>query len=381
MQVLTVDVGTGTQDIFVFRSGVAIENGFKLVMPSPTMIKRALIQEATSRREDLLLTGVTMGGGPCHWAARDHVKAGLAVYATPEAARTFNDDLEWVQSEMGVVVLSEDEARQLETAARVELRDFDYGAVMDALAQFGLRLRPAAVGVAVFDHGAAPPDVSDRQFRFDYLKDCIRNAPQLSSFAFRAPEVPGFLSRMRAVAKSAAGLDAPLVLMDTAPAAVLGATFDPRLSPERRRIIANIGNFHALAFRLGPQGIDGLFEHHTGLINRAKFESLLLALAEGTITNERVFQDEGHGAFVTREDPLPLSEGAEPIAVTGPRRDMMAYSPLSAYNAVPFGDMMLSGCFGLLSAVADQVPETAPAIRSAMAGEYSSVAPWDADER
>lgn len=380
MQVLTIDIGTGTQDIFVFRSGVAVENGFKLVMPSPTMIMRARIREATSRREALLLTGVTMGGGPCHWAARDHVKAGLAVFATPEAARTFNDDLEWVQSEMGVVVVSEDEALRLENAVRVELRDFDYGAVMDALAEFGLRLRPAAVGVAVFDHGAAPPDVSDRQFRFDYLKDCIRTSPQLSSFAFRAAEVPGFLTRMRAVARSAAGLDAPLVLMDTAPAAVLGATFDPRISPERRRIIANIGNFHALAFRLGPQGIDGLFEHHTGLINRTKFESLLLALAEGTITNEAVFKDEGHGAFVTRKDPLPLSEGGEPIAVTGPRRDMMAGSPLPVYYAVPFGDMMLSGCFGLLSAVAGLLPGTAPAITSAVAGEYSSVAPWDADE-
>jgi uncharacterized protein (DUF1786 family) len=36
--ILTVDIGTGTQDIFLFREGLALENGFKLVMPSPTMM-------------------------------------------------------------------------------------------------------------------------------------------------------------------------------------------------------------------------------------------------------------------------------------------------------------------------------------------------------
>ena len=34
-----------------------------------------------------------MGGGPCQWAAQAHPRAGLPVFATPDAARTFNDDL------------------------------------------------------------------------------------------------------------------------------------------------------------------------------------------------------------------------------------------------------------------------------------------------
>jgi uncharacterized protein (DUF1786 family) len=42
----------------------------------------------------VLLSGVTMGGGPSHWAARDHAEAGYPVYATPEAARTFDDNLD-----------------------------------------------------------------------------------------------------------------------------------------------------------------------------------------------------------------------------------------------------------------------------------------------
>ena len=54
-----------------------------------------------------------MGGGPSQWAARDHVVAGGALYATPSAARTFNDDLDYVQREMGVRLVSDDEARAL----------------------------------------------------------------------------------------------------------------------------------------------------------------------------------------------------------------------------------------------------------------------------
>ncbi|MCK5318639.1 MAG: hypothetical protein KAJ55_12045, partial [Anaerolineales bacterium] len=95
--VLTVDIGTGTQDIFLFREGLDLENGLKLVMPSPTMMVREKIQEATRLGEDILLTGVTMGGGPSHWAAEAHLEQGHRVFATPDAAQTFNDDLEWVE--------------------------------------------------------------------------------------------------------------------------------------------------------------------------------------------------------------------------------------------------------------------------------------------
>ncbi len=111
MQILLIDVGTGTQDIYLFRSGVALENGFKLVMPSPTMMIRGRIQQATKTKSPILLTGVMMGGGPCQWATEDHLKAGLPLFATPEAAQTFNDDLEWVSKEMGVKVISQDEAK------------------------------------------------------------------------------------------------------------------------------------------------------------------------------------------------------------------------------------------------------------------------------
>jgi len=56
MQILTADIGTGTQDVFVFDPALDIENGYKLVMPSPTMIAHRRIKEATGRGEDVLHT-------------------------------------------------------------------------------------------------------------------------------------------------------------------------------------------------------------------------------------------------------------------------------------------------------------------------------------
>src|ERR671929_601098 len=112
MQILTIDVGTGTQDIFLFDSERELENCFKLVLPSPTVVFADRIRAATAERRAIVLDGVTMGGGPSHWATMDHVRAGLPAYATPEAARTFDDDLQAV-AEMGIRVISDDETIRL----------------------------------------------------------------------------------------------------------------------------------------------------------------------------------------------------------------------------------------------------------------------------
>src|SRR5574339_1068547 len=123
MKILTVDIGTGTQDIFLYDSRLDLENGFKLVLPSPTMIVHRTIEQASREGRPILLTGRLMGGGPSAWAAEAHARAGLPVYATPEAAATLNDDLNKVEA-VGVRVVSEDEARRLPAEVeRVPFRD------------------------------------------------------------------------------------------------------------------------------------------------------------------------------------------------------------------------------------------------------------------
>ncbi|MFN2185066.1 MAG: DUF1786 family protein, partial [Anaerolineae bacterium] len=198
MQILAVDVGTGTQDVLLFDTDKEPENALKMVMPSPTVLVAQAIREATRTGADLLLTGVTMGGGPCGWAAEDHLKAGYRLFATPDAARTFNDDLEQVDA-MGVVVVSEDEAAALTEARRLTMLDLDYAALARAFAAFGVDLdRVDVLGVAVFDHGAAPPDYSDRLFRFEYLAERIRTGAGLAAFAFERSQIPSSMTRLQA---------------------------------------------------------------------------------------------------------------------------------------------------------------------------------------
>lgn len=379
MKVLAVDVGTGTQDILLFNPRQDIENSFKLVLPSPTMIVRDRIRRATQRGQAVLLDGVMMGGGPCAWAAEDHIKAGLKVFATPQAAQTINDDLQAVAG-LGVTLVSEDEAARLPLGIeRVELRDFNFPAIRRALEEFGLDIDDlAAVAVAVFDHGDAPPEQSDRQFRFDYLDERVRAENKLSAFAYPSEQIPPIMTRLKAVAYSARQVPAPLVVMDTAPAAVLGATFDAQVNGLERVVIANVGNFHTLAFRLGPGGIEGIFEHHTGLLEKVRLERLLRALADGTLTNAEVFNSMGHGALIYNTDAFDLDEAGMKLVVTGPRRSMLSGSDLRPYFAVPFGDMMIGGCFGLLAATADVLPDLREAILASLQdGAGQGTPPWE----
>ncbi len=386
MKILAVDIGTGTQDIYLFDSRLDPENGLKLILPSPTMMMFRRIKAASEARRPILLTGHQMGGGPSAWAAEAHARLGLRVYATPEAATTLDDELDKVR-EMGVQVISEDEARRMDSeTVRLQFGDFDLPAIAGVFARFGSPLEDLdAIAVGVFDHGAAPPGMSDRQFRFDYLDRRIRERNSLSAFAYVSPDIPAIMSRLRAVAESAGDLDCPLIVMDTAPAAVLGATFDPVVRTRQRKMIVNVGNFHTLAFRLGPQGIEGVFEHHTGEIDLAKLEGLLRLLGAGTLKHEDVFNDMGHGALIYSSDPLPFGQGEFDVVVTGPRRGLMVPatpggmgSALRSYFAVPFGDMMIAGCFGLLAATADLLPHLGETIHTSLrGGAVRGIAPWE----
>src|SRR4030042_5660266 len=365
-----------------------MENNFKLVVPSPTMIIYRQIKLATERGDPILLTGVTMGGGPSAWGIESHLRAGFPVYATPEAARTLNDDLEAVM-ETGVKIVSEDEAEHLPVSVqRLKLLDFDLPSITNAFQTFGVHLdHLAAIVVGVFDHGNAPPNISDRQFRFDYLDERIRKLNRLSGFAYRAEDVPASMTRLRAVVDSTKAIDEPVVAMDTAPAAILGATLDPKVSARERVIITNVGTFHTLAFRLGPTGIEGLFEHHTGLVDLEKLETLLYALADGPLCRDEVFGDQGHGALVYDPSTLVFGEGDYDVVIPGTRRSIfhpvrsvITRQSLRPYYPAPFGDMMITGCFGLFAATADVMPDLAALIGASLYHtDGRGVAPWDSD--
>ena len=348
------------------------------IEPDPFAVRRE-IQAATQRGQTILLTGVTMGGGPSHWAVEDHLKAGYGVFSTPAAARSFNDDLEEI-ARMGIELVSEDEAAALDPDVRTfTLRDLDLESVLGIFRKFGVRLDDLAlIAAAVFDHGAAPPKYSDRKYRFEYIEEVITAHNRLSAFAYPAERVPPRMTRMQSVVDSAAGAPAPLMMMDTAPAAVLGALLDEEVERSGSRIVANIGNFHTLAFRLGDSGIEGVLEHHTGFMTPEKLDHLFHALADGSLTDEEVFNDQGHGARILADRPLELRAGEVQTVVVGPRRRLMTGSRFDPHFAAPFGDMMLVGCFGMLSAARDLYPELADELHEAL-GDRSDTgtAPWE----
>jgi uncharacterized protein (DUF1786 family) len=381
MKILTVDIGTGTQDIFLYDSNLDIENGFKLVLPSPTMMIHRRLKQALPLRTPILLTGHQMGGGPSAWAIEEYARAGIPVYMTPSAATTLNDELEKVTA-LGITLVSEDEANALKGKMdSLELKDFDFELLSRTFSDYGVSFKDlGAVAVAVFDHGNAPAGVSDRQFRFDYLDERIRTKNSLSSFAFRSSDVPVIMTRLQSVVDSAGELPCPLVVMDTAPAAVLGAEFDPMLAKRKRKIVCNVGNFHTLAFRLSENGIEGVFEHHTGEIDLPKLESLLSRLADATLRHQDVFDDMGHGALMYSKDRFEFGKDDFDIVVTGPRRSIVSeQSRLRPYFAVPFGDMMIAGCFGLLAATAEVMPDLAEPIYGSLRGGLGrGGTPWDA---
>ena len=383
MKILTVDIGTGTQDIFLYDSNLDIENGFKLILPSPTMMIHRRVKQALSTRTPLLFTGYQMGGGPSAWAIEEAARSGIPIHMTPSAATTINDELEKVEA-LGIKIVSKDNLERIKSQVEtLELKDFDFELISKTFKDYGVSLNDLeAIAVAVFDHGNAPAGVSDRQFRFDYLDERIRAKNSLAAFAYLSTDIPAIMTRLQSVADSAGELPCPLVVMDTAPAAVLGAGFDPSVAARRQKIICNVGNFHTLAFRLGENGIEGVFEHHTGEIDLAKLEALLKRLADSSLKHEDVFNDMGHGALMYSQEPFEFGKDDFDVVVTGPRRSMFHASrqaaSLQPYFAVPFGDMMIAGCFGLLAATAEVIPGLAEKIHGSLRGVNGrGVAPWD----
>ena len=343
MRILAVDVGTGTQDILLFDSSSVVENCVKMIMPSPTALVAQRIEAATKRRWPILMEGVTMGGGPSKVALSRHTAAGLAAYATEEAALTFHDDLDVVK-DMGVTVVSPDEVLARHKFEVIQLKDLDLAGIRGALQSFGVESRFDAVAVAVLDHGFAPKGISNRLFRFEYLRRLMAENSTLGAFAHLAAELPAHLTRMKAVAHTV-DVDVPVLLMDTGAAAALGALQDSAVVRHDRVLTVNLGNSHAVAFNLDGLKIKGFFEHHTNLLDSAKIDDLIDKLARGVLTHNEVYEGGGHGAVVISEShPHPFP------AVTGPRQDIAKGTKLRLHPAVPHGDTMLTGCYGLVKA-------------------------------
>ncbi|MDO9096736.1 MAG: DUF1786 domain-containing protein [Candidatus Methanoperedens sp.] len=343
MRLLAIDVGMGTQDILLYDSKKNIENCFKMVLPSQTQIIAQRISGETKLKHDIVLVGETMGGGPCAGAVRRHIEASLDVFSTEKAALTLNDDINKIK-EMGVVIVSEDEANEL-NAIRIEMRDVDKPALGKALGLFGISL-PDNFAVAVQDHGYSPL-ASNRIFRFEYFRDAIEKGGALNSFVYKN-NIPERFSRMKAVERTLPGA----LLMDTGIAAIRGALLDEDAKPPY--LVVNIGNGHTLAGIVDDGRLLSLFEHHTHQMTANKLDDYLKRLCSGALDSREILDDGGHGCYIGETVDFG---NLGSILVTGPRRGIMRRSKLDIMFAAPFGDMMLTGCFGLMDAYLNYIPD------------------------
>ena len=340
-QVLAIDVGAGTQDILLYDSEKTLENCVKLVLPSRTTQLARRVAQATGAGQDVFLVGNLMGGGPLASAVKKHARAGYGVYATAEAAKSLRDDPREVEA-LGVKIVAAPPAG----AVTLTTGDVDLASLRAALARFDVVL-PERYAVAVQDHGECI-GISQRRFRFQHWEAFVRGGGLLPSLAFPS-ELPDYLTRMRAVRRDAPGA----LIMDTCAAAVLGALDDEKVAAHRDEglVIVNVGNQHTLGVLCQGDRILGLFEHHTVLMTEEKLARYVRALQLGTIDNEQIYEDNGHGAIVHPDysEVKDFSAQAfEFVAVTGPNRRLA--KSLSYHFATPHGDMMLSGCFGLIMA-------------------------------
>jgi uncharacterized protein (DUF1786 family) len=345
--------------VLLLDTAQTVENSVQLILPSPTQIVARQITEATRLSKPLLLTGVTMGGGAISSALKRHLRAGLSAFATLPAALTFDDDPRKT-ADRGVKLISEDEAGGVRGAHKVTLRDLDADAILSAVEPFYGPVEPDAVAVAVLDHGEAPRGMSNRLFRFEYLKGLVEERRRLERLCYLPSEVPPSLTRMLSVVRSH-DRPLPLLLMDTGAAAALGAGMDGRVAKHPHRLSLNLGNAHSLGFHLQKGNILGLFEHHTGLLPSARLRQVVDRFLSGELTNREVWDDGGHGCFI-----LETATKRPPVVITGPNRTRAAGAGLRAYPAAPYGAMMLTGSFGLAAAWGYRRPEWAEEIGRAL---------------
>jgi uncharacterized protein (DUF1786 family) len=348
MNILCLDIGSGTQDILLLDTTKTIENSVQLILPAPTVLLSHKIKEITARGENLVLSGATMGGGANTRALRKHLDSGLQAYATPESARTFSDNLELVTS-WGLQLVSPDEVGKIKNSTFLKTSDIMLDELRDALMAWNIAFTPDIISIAVLDHGTTSPGESERLFRFRQLEKALSKNNKLESYIYLPDEVPEYLTRMQAIIREI-GDYAPLLLLDTGAAAAIGASLDKKVTAHSHRLSVNMGNSHTLAFLLNDNNVLGLFEHHTSGLTLAKLEMLLDKLIAGELQLEEVWEDGGHGSFCMEKGNSPFT------VVTGPRRALIEQSRLKPYFAAPFGSMMLTGCFGLARATALKFP-------------------------
>jgi uncharacterized protein (DUF1786 family) len=352
MKVLAIDVGAGTSDILLYDDRKqSIENCIKMVLPSPSLVYAAQVREATQRGLDLYVKGNIIGGGALTSALRRHLKQGLRVLMTEYAAYAVRNLLEQV-ADLGIEIATDDTAVKSFDGVTLHLDEIPINTVHAFVSEFDETLMDVdVVAIAVQDHGVFPQGMSNRQFRIRKIHEVLIHDPAPESLAFLEDELPPYFLRMQAAAHSSRSQlpHAKVLLMDTAPAAVLGCLQDSAVHNLDPILAVNVGNGHTMAAIISGGHVVGVMEHHTRALTPPKIEHLLTQFGDGQLRDDDVFQDGGHGVFYLTTPPGFAH--LQTIAATGPNRRILADTALPVHFAAPAGDVMMTGPIGLIHAV------------------------------
>jgi uncharacterized protein (DUF1786 family) len=334
--ILAIDIGAGTQDILLYHAHREEENNPQLVVPAPSRVWGSRFERLSG---DLFIHGDTIGGGRIGSVLRKRIEGGGRVAMTAGVARTIRDDLDQVR-EMGVEVVDERPAGF--AGEEVELQEVDIPFVLGILHAFDEGEAIALIALSVQDHGTAPSGESDRIFRFSRFREALEEGRGLGGLAYLQEEIPPYYLRMLSAAHRAKeGSEAPILVMDTALSAIMGAMGDDGGA----QVVVNMGNGHTIMALVVEGEVQGLLEHHTSLLTPQKLKDYIIRFPQGKISNEEIYEDGGHGTFSLTEAQTPGR-----IAVTGPKRGMMKETGLSYDLPAPGGNMMMTGPWGLLKA-------------------------------
>ncbi|ABR54488.1 Domain of unkown function DUF1786 putative pyruvate format-lyase activating enzyme [Methanococcus vannielii SB] len=329
MNILCIDIGKGTQDILYFDTEKNVENSIKLILPSPTTIISRKIKKL---KENLRIDGDIMGGGPVAFAIMQKLKQGYSVEISENCAKTIRDDLDEVRAK-GITI------KENIGDPNVYLKDLDFEMLNAVFSSIGIDFSPNSVCVACQDHGFMKGQ-SDRITRFKYFEKKLNetNNPYEFYFDNKKYKTENF-SRFESVLKILDENKYKGFVMDSKMASVCGILNYAVENNINEFIGLDIGNGHTLGVSIANKQINGLFEHHTGLIDAEKLKGIVEKMSMGLLKNEEIYADNGHGACVNNKT------SPENIYISGPNRELFKQYGNYAY---PGGDVMITGCIGLL---------------------------------
>lgn len=328
--VLCVDIGSHTQKAILARPGQDMENWPTFIFPSPAEIVAQRIRELTLLRKGIWLYGNEMGGS-FNTALREHLAADLPTASTSRAALSIHDSIDAVKG-LGIQICESCP----KNSVPVYLSDFEPEYWNSILKISGLPL-PHMVLAAVQDHGNFIS--GNRQGRIKSWQELLLadTKPEQWMYAI-APEG---LTRLKALQEQTGG-----PVADTAVCAILGCLSDLDIMERNYKegiTIINAGNTHTLAALIYQGKVIGIYEHHT---NKHEISLLLEDLKQFRshwLSEEAVHESGGNGLAFGKSDEK--AGDFSPTFILGPCR--MLFKGQGKLVA-PHGNMLHTGCFGLL---------------------------------